>query len=131
MVFFSLKSAILILKQPKLSQRCRTWVKLPKNYWYKIIWKFRAYFVNLYSFMKLPLWREGGGLGLFFHVLLIWKYFYHWIAAFYGMKLSCQTKRLLSFEDWPSDKFSIEICRGNLPKFLGQVLGQYFSVLWT
>ena len=37
--------------------------------------------------------------------------FYNWIAAFYGMKISRSTKKLLSFEGRPSDKFSIEIHR--------------------
>ena len=57
--------------------------------------------------------KARGGTGSFLHVWLIWKYFYRWTGAFYGMKLPCRVKKLSIFEDRPLANSSIEICRRN------------------
>ena len=61
-------------------------------------------------------WREGVS-GVIFACLGHMKVpFYRWTAPFYRMKLSRRVKKLLSFESWSSDIFSIEIYRRNFVK---------------
>ena len=85
-------------------------------------------FFNQVCTLQIHYIRREGGLGSFLYILLIWKYFYRWTAAFYRTKLLWRAKKSFSFDRGRSDNFFIEICRRNLVKTWS--FWSIFSVFW-